>query len=108
MFTSGFVVLDTHLKHVRGEEHLNQFSQSETIERKGNVMTNFFCSTCGSLMYRRAGSYPGASILRLGTVDDFKLSETVLKPTIEQYTKHRVDWLKDIGNVEHAEGQFSV
>lgn len=107
MFTSAFIVLDTHLKHVRGKEYLNQFSQSETIERKGNVMTNFFCSTCGSLMYRRAESYPGASLLRLGTVDDFKLAETALRPTIEQYIKHRVDWLKDIENMEHSEGQFS-
>ncbi|KAH6985466.1 Mss4-like protein [Ilyonectria destructans] len=90
MFTTGFVILDTHLKHVRGEENLTQFSQSKTIEREGNVMTNFFCSTCGSLMYRRPGAYPGLSLLRVGTVDDFKLAETGLRPTIEQYLKHRL------------------
>lgn len=33
------------------------------------------------------------SVCRLGTVDDFKLDETVLRPTLEQYIKHRVDWL---------------
>ncbi|EEU37743.1 uncharacterized protein NECHADRAFT_97966 [Fusarium vanettenii 77-13-4] len=108
MFTTGFVILDTHLKHIRGEENLKQFGQSETIERKGNAMTNFFCSTCGSLMYRRAESYPGASILRTGTVDDFKLAETVLRPTIEQYGKHRVDWLKGIEGAEQSEGLASV
>ncbi|KAH7243092.1 hypothetical protein NW759_008390 [Fusarium solani] len=108
MFTTGFIILDSHLKHVRGEENLKQFGQSDTIERKGNLMTNFFCSTCGSLMYRRAESYPGASILRTGTVDDFKLAETALRPTIEQYGKHRVDWLKGIEGVEQFEGLASV
>ncbi|KAH6977243.1 Mss4-like protein [Ilyonectria sp. MPI-CAGE-AT-0026] len=105
MFSSGFLILDTHLRHVRGEENLTEFSQSGTIERKGNVMANFFCKTCGSLMYRRAGSYPGVSLLRIGTVDDFKLAETALRPTIEQYIKHRVGWLHDIENMAHTEGQ---
>ncbi|KAJ3539821.1 hypothetical protein NM208_g5335 [Fusarium decemcellulare] len=104
MFTTGFLILDTHLKHVRGEDNLKQFSQSQTIERK-NAMTNFFCSTCGSLMYRRAAARPGESILRTGTVDDFKLAETALRPVIEQYVKHRVNWLKDIEHVEQSEGQ---
>jgi hypothetical protein len=50
----------------------------------------------------------GASILRIGTVDDFKLAETALRPTIEQYVKHRVDWIKDIENLVQFEGQASV
>ncbi|KAI3571821.1 Mss4-like protein [Fusarium oxysporum f. sp. albedinis] len=108
MFTSGFVILDTHLKHVDGEENLKQFGQSQTIEQKGNAMTNFFCSTCGSLMYRRGAGVPGGSILRIGTVDDFKLSETALRPTIEQYIKHRVDGIKDIENMVQIEGQASL
>ncbi|KAF5581791.1 hypothetical protein FPCIR_9948, partial [Fusarium pseudocircinatum] len=85
MFTTGIVVLDTHLKHIRGEENLKKFSQSDTIERDGSAMTNFFCMTCGSLMYRRSSAYEGVSILRAGTVDDFKLVETVLKPDVEQF-----------------------
>lgn len=108
MFTSGFIILDAHLNHVRGEENLKQFSQSQTIERKGNLMTNFFCSTCGSLMYRRGAGLPGASILRIGTVDDFKLAETALRPTIEQYLKHRVGWVNDIKNMVQIDGQGSV
>lgn len=108
MFTSGFIILDAHLTHIRGEENLKLFSQSQTIEQKGNVMTNFFCSTCGSLMYRRSAGVPGASILRIGTVDDFKLAENALRPSIEQYVKHRVDWLKDIENMAQFEGQPSV
>ncbi|KAJ4318843.1 hypothetical protein N0V84_006657 [Fusarium piperis] len=106
MFSSGITVLDSHLKHVRGEENLTQFSQSETIERKGSIMTNFFCKTCGTLMYRRGENFKGMSLLRLGTVDDFKLAETALRPKVEQFMKHKVDWLKDFEDVEHAEGQY--
>ncbi|KAM0346003.1 hypothetical protein ACHAPU_006057 [Fusarium lateritium] len=108
MFTTAFVVLDTHLKHVRGQDNLQEYSQSETIERQGNTMSNFFCRTCGSLMYRKAESYPGASLLRSGTVDDFRLVKTVLKPGVEQYIKHRVDWLEDIPGMPHVDGQTSI
>lgn len=59
-------------------------------------------------MYRRGAAAPGTSILRIGTVDDFKLAETALRPTIEQYVKHRVDWIKDIENMVQIEGQASV
>jgi len=59
-------------------------------------------------MYRRGVGFLGASILRIGTVDDFKLGETALRPTIEQYAKHRVDWIKDIENMVQIEGQASV
>jgi hypothetical protein len=59
-------------------------------------------------MYRRGAGVPGGSILRIGTVDDFKLSETALRPTIEQYIKHRVDWIKDIENMVQIEGQASL
>lgn len=107
MFTSAFLVLDTHLTHIRGEENLKEFRQSDTIVRDDSTMSNFFCSTCGSLMYRRSSRVPG-SILRIGTVDDFKLAETALKPEYELYTKHRVGWLKDIEGMGHMEGPISL
>jgi hypothetical protein len=59
-------------------------------------------------MYRRGAGLPGASILRIGTVDDFKLAETALRPTIEQYLKHRVGWVNDIKNMVQIDGQGSV
>ena len=55
-------------------------------------MANYFCSTCGTLMYRKGTGFAGQSILRIGTVDDFKLMETKLKPTVEFFTKDRVAW----------------
>jgi hypothetical protein len=55
-------------------------------------MTNYFCSKCGTLMYRVSTSLPGQSILRIGTVDDYSLHETKLKPRREQFVKDRVSW----------------
>ncbi|KAJ6598887.1 Mss4-like protein, partial [Mycena vulgaris] len=91
MFATNFVVADTHLKHLRGRDNLTTYSQSRTIAT-GNTMTNHFCSTCGTLMYRVSSGFPGKRILRLGTVDDFNLHETKLKPRAEQFVKDRVAW----------------
>lgn len=69
-------------------------------------MTNGFCKTCGTLMYRQGSRFPGTYFLRVGTVDDFRLHETVLKPEIEQYTGVRVDWLCGIPGAKQVE-QFA-
>ncbi|KAF2441442.1 hypothetical protein P171DRAFT_392737, partial [Karstenula rhodostoma CBS 690.94] len=98
MFASNFTVLDTHLAHIRGQENLSRFGQTETIGR-GHLMTNFFCRTCGTLMYRVGGGFPGMSILRIGTVDDFRLMEGRLRPRREQFTEMRVGWLGGVEGV---------
>ncbi|CAI7599257.1 unnamed protein product [Penicillium glandicola] len=103
MFASNFIVVDSHLRHLRGRENLKSYSQSRTIG-SGKSMTNFFCSTCGSLMYRVGEAFPGHSILRIGTVDDFNLHETRLRPRIEQYAKDRVGWLHGIEGFEQVQG----
>ncbi|CAG8181506.1 unnamed protein product [Penicillium salamii] len=103
MFASNFIVSDIHLKHLRGRENLKTFSQSRTIA-SGKAMTNYFCSSCGSLMYRVGEAFPGHSILRIGTVDDFNLHETRLRPRVEQYTKNRVEWLHRVDDVQQVEG----
>ena len=103
MFASNFTVADTHLKHLRGRDNLKTFSQSRTIA-SGNIMTNYFCSTCGTLMYRVGEAFPGKSIMRIGTVDDFNLHETKLRPRVEQFTKDRVSWLRGAEGVKQVEG----
>lgn len=57
-------------------------------------------------MYRVGAGFPGMSFLRLGTVDDFRLPETKLKPRIEQFTKDRVSWFSGAGEsgVKQCEG----
>lgn len=95
MFTSAFIVNDTYLKHLRGQANLKTFAQNASIA-SGTMMTNFFCDTCGTLMYRVAERLPGHSLLRLGTVDDFNLAETKLKPRTEVFTKDRVSWFAGV------------
>lgn len=68
-------------------------------------MTNYFCTTCGSLMYRVSSGFPGMSILRIGTVDDFRLHETKLRPQKEIFVRDRVDWFTGVeGAQEFQEG----
>lgn len=54
-------------------------------------------------MYRVGAAFPGKSILRIGTVDDFNLHETKLRPRIEQFTKDRVGWLGGVEGVKQVE-----
>ena len=42
--------------------------------------------------------------MRIGTVDDFHVQETVLKPPIEQFTRTRLSWLNPIKGAEQIEG----
>ena len=99
MFASNFTVLASETKHVRGRDKLTKFAQSKTIE-SGNTMENHFCSVCGTLMYRISSGWPELLITRIGTVDDYDLHETVLKPRIEIYAKDRVCWLGGAEGVE--------
>ncbi|KAI0400263.1 Mss4-like protein [Xylaria palmicola] len=91
MFASNIIAKDEYVRHLRGRENLKTFSQSTTTE-SGKNMTNWFCQTCGTLLYRTSEFFPDVKILRLGTVDDFNLAETKLRPKTEQYTKDRVSW----------------
>lgn len=102
-FASNFIIADTHLAHVRGRDNLTTFSQARSIA-SGNTMTNHFCATCGTLMYRVSSGLPGQSILRIGTVDDFSLHETKLRPQVEQFVKDRVGWLGGVEGVRQVEG----
>ncbi len=99
MFASNFTVDDKYLKHLRGRENMTQWTQKKTIA-SGNSMTNHFCTTCGTLMYRVSSGWVGKSILRIGTVDDFHVQETKLKPTAEQFVLTRLSWLPGIPEIK--------
>ncbi|KAJ4130209.1 hypothetical protein NW768_007192 [Fusarium equiseti] len=101
MFASNFTVENSLLKHLRGKELLKTYGQNETIA-SGKKMTNYFCSNCGTLMYRVGERFPGFSILRIGTVDDFSLHEMKLRPTEEHFTKDRVSWFSGVTDIEKS------
>ena len=48
---------------------------------------------------------PGRSILRVGTVDDFHLHETKLRPRREIFVKDRVGWVGAVEGAEQVEAQ---
>lgn len=91
------------MKHLRGESKLTRFRQNDTIAT-GNYMENSFCSACGTLMYRRSSGFPGMSIPRIGTIDDYGLQETKFKPRIETFEKDRVAWLRPADVEKHNDG----
>jgi hypothetical protein len=105
MFASNFVVNDDHLRHLRGQDKLKTFENTKT-PISGKKMTNHFCGECGTLMYRVGENFPGQSILRIGTVDDFSLMETKLKPEWEIFTKERESWLSEIPGTKKKEGML--
>ncbi|KPI36873.1 uncharacterized protein AB675_11743 [Cyphellophora attinorum] len=102
-YQSNITVADSHLKHNRGQDKLITFSETETI-RANAEMTNYFCKTCGTLMYRRGARFPGMSILRTGTVDDLTLAETKLRPQVEQFIERRAAWSAPIEGAAQVVG----
>lgn len=94
-----FIIKDAALTQVRGQDKLTQFTMRKTIV-SGDSMTNHFCSVCGSLMYRISSGFPGKAILRIGQVDDLHLRETRLRPWVKQFTKDRVNWVKEVEGME--------
>lgn len=105
MFASNFIVKDKAITYIRGKEKITRWASNKTIDT-GNTMANEFCSVCGTLMNRVSSGFPGMSILRIGTVDDFSLHETKLKPRVEQFCKDRVSWLKGGEGVQQEQGNF--
>lgn len=90
-FASNFVVNESATTHIRGQDKLTRFAQNKTIAT-GNTMANYFCSICGTLMYRVSSGYPGKLIPRIGTVDDFEVQSKQLRPKVEQFAKDRLEW----------------
>jgi hypothetical protein len=104
MAAANFVVGDDSVKYLRGRADLATFTTGRTTTT-GNDMTNYFCRACGTLMNRVSSGLPGRSILRTGTVDDFELQNTVLRPRHEIFTANRASWLAAIEGAEQHEGR---
>ncbi|EEU36781.1 uncharacterized protein NECHADRAFT_55732 [Fusarium vanettenii 77-13-4] len=82
MFASNFTVKNDAINFIRGRETLKSFGQAKTVGTH-NTMTNYFCSICGTLMWRESSGFPNVKFMRIGTVDDFHLHETKLRPQVE-------------------------
>ena len=94
---------DTTLKHLQGQSNLTKYERHEGID-SGDQMDSYFCKTCGSLLYRVSGGFPGVHIMRLGAVDQFELVSGVLKPRLEQFVKDKVEWAAPVVGVQQNNG----
>ncbi|KAK6215919.1 hypothetical protein LQW54_004099 [Pestalotiopsis sp. IQ-011] len=106
VFASNLIIGNKGIKHLRGQDKLTQFGPQSNTIATGNTMANYFCSVCGTLMYRISSASPDKKIMRLGTVDDFNLHETKLKPRIEQFCKDRVAWFGGGEGVKQYDGNY--
>lgn len=107
MFASNFTVDNSYIKFVRGQDNLSSWGQDKT-PTSGTKMTNSFCTTCGTLMWRRSALTPHQSFMRIGTVDDFNLHETKLRPQIELFTDNRVSWVHGVDGAKKFPGPFKT
>jgi hypothetical protein len=103
MFATNFTSLDTHTRFTRGEDNLTVFSQNKTTAT-GGTMSNSFCKTCGTLMFRAGSVAPGTKFMRGGIIDDHRLHDTMLRPGVEIFSEHRAGWVKPVDGVEQAKG----
>ncbi|KAK1255706.1 hypothetical protein MKX07_007965 [Trichoderma sp. CBMAI-0711] len=106
MFASNFTVDNSYIRHLRGEDNLSRWGQDKT-PTSGTEMANYFCKTCGTLMYRRSALSPDRSFMRIGTVDDFTLHETKLRPQYEIFTASRVNWWHGVEGAKALPGPFT-
>jgi hypothetical protein len=103
MFATNFTTLDSHTRFTRGEDNLTTFRQDKT-PTTGGSMTNGFCKTCGTLMYRQGSSFPGTKFLRVGTVDNVTLHNSVFSPDTEYFVEERPGWLHPVGEAKRVQG----
>lgn len=103
MFASNFTAKNSHVRYVRGEDKIKEWGQAAT-PATGNRMTNGWCDNCGTLMYRYSSGAPDVKYMRIGTVDDFSLHETKLRPQVELFIDSRVEWLQPIEGVKQVHG----
>ena len=55
-------------------------------------------------MNRKSAGSPDQNFLRIGTVDDFTLQATVLKPKTEQFIGTRFPWVHGVDGARQVKG----
>ena len=105
MFASNFTVKDEDFKWLRGQDKLTRYSRDDTTTTNSDMAT-FFCSICGTIMNRVSAGFPGANFLRIGTVDDFNLQATTLKPKTELFTDTRFSWVHGVEGAKQNKGLY--
>ncbi|OQU97623.1 hypothetical protein CLAIMM_03524 [Cladophialophora immunda] len=90
------VMIDA-LKITKGE--LKPYSK---IADSGNTIINYFCSNCGSTLYRISTGFPGVAMIRAGCIDNLDIAKA--KPTVELWTRSHVGWVPFVQETEKIDG----
>lgn len=72
---------------------LSEYSRTTDL---GNVVTRFFCTTCGAGIYSQ-GTLPGVAILKAGTLND----ATSFQPEAAVFTSRAPHWDKPAEGIKH-------
>lgn len=64
----------------------------------GGRMTGYFCSTCGTTLYRESTAFQGVMFVKAGIFDDATIGARV--PQVESYLKHRPKWMCALAGAE--------
>ncbi|KAH7173144.1 Mss4-like protein [Fusarium flagelliforme] len=65
------------------------------LSKAGNPVTNTFCPTCGTTMFRYGPAAPGIKFVKAGIFDDPELLATI-KPQGEIFVSRRPVWMSSI------------
>jgi len=74
---------------------LKIYFESESFASQA-LVTNFFYEPCSTLMYRITRGLSGHSLLRLGTVNDYKFVVTKLRPLTQSDIKFPVSGFQGV------------
>ncbi|KAI6085673.1 Mss4-like protein [Hypoxylon rubiginosum] len=78
------------------------------VSDHGNEISNHFCGTCGTTLFRTGGNEHVLDKvgLRAGVLDDQSLLDT--PPGIEVYVEKRPPWIKQIEGAMQMSGKYEV
>ena len=79
----------------------------KTFTRKGdsgkNVTYNY-CQNCPTVLFVQAEAIDGINIVKMGTIDDEDVYDSLGKPGMEIYTRNRPSWCGAIEGAQQKEG----
>ncbi|KAL1746744.1 Mss4-like protein [Schizophyllum fasciatum] len=74
-----------------------------TAGGSGQPITSTLCGECGSTLWRETPVYPGAKIVKAGSLDDAEALDILAKPAVEMFAENRVGWVPEIAGEDHRE-----
>ncbi|KAI1780813.1 Mss4-like protein [Hypoxylon cercidicola] len=78
------------------------------VSDHGTRITNHFCATCGTTLYRSGGGEATRDKIgvRAGVLDDQSLLDT--PPAIEVYVEKRPPWIKQVEGAIQLNGKYEM